>query len=173
MPASMWSRFAGFRAKDAAGASGRGSNALSAVGPAGAPTDVSRPHDGPESAGAENRRALRRLSHPSARIRSRRIQDLERELGAIGCNVPLVPFGQGFRDMAPAVDALESLVEEGKLRHAGHPVLAMAAANGMRRQIGSCRSAARPAASTRSSRWRALGVAKHPAPVIDIEALIG
>jgi phage terminase large subunit-like protein len=31
--------------------------------------------------------------------------------------------------MAHAVDALERLVEEGKLRHAGHPVLAMAAAN--------------------------------------------
>ena len=46
-----------------------------------------------------------------------RIEDLERELGAIGCNVPLVPFGQGYKDMAPAVDVLERLVEEGKLRH--------------------------------------------------------
>jgi hypothetical protein len=45
----------------------------------------------------------------------------DRELGAIGCGVELVPFGQGFRDMAPAVDALERLIEEGKLRHAGRP----------------------------------------------------
>ena len=58
-----------------------------------------------------------------------RIADLERELSAIGCNVALTSFGQGFNDMAPAVDVLERLVEEGKLRHGGHPVLAMAAAN--------------------------------------------
>jgi phage terminase large subunit-like protein len=58
-----------------------------------------------------------------------RIQDLERELGAIGCNVPLVPFGQGYKDLSPAVDVLERLVEEGKLHHANHPVLSMAAAN--------------------------------------------
>ena len=58
-----------------------------------------------------------------------RIADLERELSAIGCAVPLVPFGQGFKDMAPAVDVLERLVEERKLRHGGHPVLTMAAAD--------------------------------------------
>lgn len=58
-----------------------------------------------------------------------RIADIERELSAIGCTVPLIPFGQGFKDMAPAVDLIERLVEEGKLRHCGHPVLTMAAAN--------------------------------------------
>ncbi len=58
-----------------------------------------------------------------------RIEDIKRELSSIGCSVELVPFGQGFRDMAPAVDVLERLVEEGRLRHAGHPVLAMAAGN--------------------------------------------
>ena len=42
-----------------------------------------------------------------------RIEDIKRELDAIGCNVELVPFGQGFKDMAPAVDLLEHLVEEG------------------------------------------------------------
>ena len=63
------------------------------------------------------------------RLRSWRIEDLKRELGAIGCNVELVPFGQGFKDHAPAVDFLERLVEEGKLRHGNHPVLTMAAVN--------------------------------------------
>ena len=58
-----------------------------------------------------------------------RIEDLKRELDAIGCSVPLVPFGQGYKDLSPAVDVLERLVEEGKLRHGNHPVLAMAAAN--------------------------------------------
>jgi phage terminase large subunit-like protein len=58
-----------------------------------------------------------------------RIEDLTRELDAIGCNVPLTPFGQGFKDLSPAVDALERLVEEGKLRHGKHPVMSMAATN--------------------------------------------
>ena len=38
------------------------------------------------------------------------------------------PFGQGFRDMSPAVDKLERLVAERKLQHGGHPVLNMNAA---------------------------------------------
>jgi phage terminase large subunit-like protein len=58
-----------------------------------------------------------------------RIEDLARELAAIGCDVPLVPFGQGFKDMAPAVDHLERLVEERKLRHGMHPVLTMTVGN--------------------------------------------
>jgi hypothetical protein len=58
-----------------------------------------------------------------------RIEDLQRELSAIGCNIDLVSVGQGFKDMAPAVDFFERLAVEGKLRHGGHPVLAMAAAN--------------------------------------------
>ena len=40
-----------------------------------------------------------------------RIEDIQRELAAIGCDVPLVPFGQGFKDISPAVDYLERLVE--------------------------------------------------------------
>jgi phage terminase large subunit-like protein len=58
-----------------------------------------------------------------------RIEDLQRELSAIGCSVPLVPFGQGFKDQAPAVDLLERLVFERKIRHGNHPVLTAAAAN--------------------------------------------
>ena len=33
-----------------------------------------------------------------------RIEDIKRELDAIGCNIELVPFGQGFKDLSPAVD---------------------------------------------------------------------
>lgn len=58
-----------------------------------------------------------------------RINDLKRELGLIGVDLPLVEFGQGFRDMAPAVDRLERAVAERLLRHGGHPVLNMCAAN--------------------------------------------
>jgi phage terminase large subunit-like protein len=72
--------------------------------------------------------------HGRFRIRSLafdrwRIEDLKRELDAIGCDVPLIPWGQGFKDMSPAIDQLERLVEERKLRHGGHPVLQMAASN--------------------------------------------
>lgn len=58
-----------------------------------------------------------------------RIEDLRRELSAIGCDLPLVDHGQGFRDMSPAVDALERAVAEGNLRHGGNPLLQMCAAN--------------------------------------------
>ena len=40
-----------------------------------------------------------------------------------------VEFGQGFASMSPALREFESLVLSGKLRHGGHPVLAMCANN--------------------------------------------
>lgn len=58
-----------------------------------------------------------------------RIDVLKKELAIIGAELPLVPFGQGFKDMTPAVDALESILLNGKLRHGNHPVLNMCAAN--------------------------------------------
>jgi phage terminase large subunit-like protein len=47
-----------------------------------------------------------------------RISDFKRELDNIGAQIPMQPFGQGFKDMAPAVDKLEQLVAERKLCHA-------------------------------------------------------
>jgi phage terminase large subunit-like protein len=58
-----------------------------------------------------------------------RINDLKRELDAIGCQVPLEPHGQGYKDMSPAVDIVERLVVQRKLRHGAHPVLSWCAAN--------------------------------------------
>jgi phage terminase large subunit-like protein len=43
--------------------------------------------------------------------------------------MPQDPFGQGFKDMSPAVDTLERNVAEKLLRHGGNPVLNMCAAN--------------------------------------------
>lgn len=43
--------------------------------------------------------------------------------------LPLVPFGQGFKDMSPALDALEEDLLKERLLHGGNPVLAMCAAN--------------------------------------------
>lgn len=57
-----------------------------------------------------------------------RINDFQRELDAIGVEVPMKPFGQGFRDMAPALDKVEQLVAEHRLCHGDHPVLNMCAA---------------------------------------------
>ncbi|WP_299821344.1 terminase TerL endonuclease subunit [uncultured Jannaschia sp.] len=58
-----------------------------------------------------------------------RIEDLKRELGRIGAEPPIEPFGQGFRDMAPALDKMERLVAEARLRHGGNPVLQFCASN--------------------------------------------
>ncbi|NJL07377.1 MAG: terminase large subunit [Methylacidiphilales bacterium] len=58
-----------------------------------------------------------------------RIADLKKALADDGLEVPLVDWGQGFKDMAPAVDALETAVLTGRLRHGGHPVMRWNAAN--------------------------------------------
>lgn len=67
-----------------------------------------------------------------------RIADFLRHLDAAGLEahaeeegqgLRLVPWGQGFRDMAPAVDALERAVIEGRLRHPGSPPLTWNIAN--------------------------------------------
>jgi phage terminase large subunit-like protein len=65
-----------------------------------------------------------------------RIKHFIRELDAIGVDsyiegldkerhgaLKLVPWGQGFRDMAPAIDALEIAILESRLKHDGNPAL--------------------------------------------------
>lgn len=58
-----------------------------------------------------------------------RIDVLKAELTRMGVELPLEPFGQGFRDMTPAVDALETLLVNCQIRHGMNPVLTMCAAN--------------------------------------------
>lgn len=58
-----------------------------------------------------------------------RIDLLKRELERIGLDLPLVPHGQGFKDMSPALDTLEAELLNGRVNHGGHPVLGMCAAN--------------------------------------------
>ena len=58
-----------------------------------------------------------------------RIDLFRRDAEAQGVNLPLVEYGQGFKDMAPAIDALESELLNGRLRHGMTPVLTMCAAN--------------------------------------------
>jgi phage terminase large subunit-like protein len=42
---------------------------------------------------------------------------------------PLVEFGQGYKDMAPAIETFESDLIAGNLVHPAHPVLTWCAAN--------------------------------------------
>lgn len=58
-----------------------------------------------------------------------RMDVLKRELSAIGVELPMEPFGQGFKDMTPALESLEALLLAGKVRHGSHPVLDMCAEN--------------------------------------------
>ena len=58
-----------------------------------------------------------------------RVEDLKRELDKLSVELPLVPFGQGYKDMSPAVDVLEVTVAQQKLNHAGNPLMRMCAAN--------------------------------------------
>ncbi len=71
-----------------------------------------------------------------------RIEALLRELAAIGVDafvdgkddartgaLRLVPWGQGWRDMAPAIDALEISILERRFQHPGNPVLTFCFAN--------------------------------------------
>lgn len=58
-----------------------------------------------------------------------RMDVLQRELDRLGVTLPLTPHGQGFKDMAPALDSLEAELLNGRVAHGNHPVLTMCAAN--------------------------------------------
>jgi phage terminase large subunit-like protein len=58
-----------------------------------------------------------------------RMDRMQMALQAAGIELPLEPFGQGFVSMSPALDALEADLLKECVRHGGHPVLTMCAAN--------------------------------------------
>lgn len=51
------------------------------------------------------------------------VKRLEPHLTEAGVRVPMVEWGQGFRDMAPSIQALEAALLAGRLCHGNHPVL--------------------------------------------------
>lgn len=82
-----------------------------------------------------------------------RIGDLQRELDKAGIDcwiegsdwkegdkgpmpdgLRLVPHGQGFKDMAPAIEVLEDVLKEKQMRHGAHPVLTWCASNARAQQ---------------------------------------
>jgi len=54
---------------------------------------------------------------------------LKKEFDKLGLDLPLVPFGQGFKDMAPALDSLETVLLNEQMAHGANPVLTMCMAN--------------------------------------------
>lgn len=58
-----------------------------------------------------------------------RIDIFKKDAESLGLDFPLTEYGQGFKDMSPALDTLESDLLNGRLRHGMHPVLTMCAAN--------------------------------------------
>lgn len=63
-----------------------------------------------------------------------RMDVMKKELDAQGIELPLLPFGQGYKDMAPALDTLESELLNKRLAHGMNPVLTMCAANAVASQ---------------------------------------
>jgi len=57
-----------------------------------------------------------------------RIDDFKADLVDVDADfpVPLEPFGQGYKEMGPAVEWFAELALTGRLRHGGHPVLTAA-----------------------------------------------
>lgn len=58
-----------------------------------------------------------------------RIEDLKRILESEGAELPLVDFGQGYKDMSPAVEEYERRLVGDELKHDGNPVMTWCAAN--------------------------------------------
>jgi phage terminase large subunit-like protein len=54
---------------------------------------------------------------------------LKKEFDKLALTLPIAPFGQGFRDMAPAVDSLETILLNEQMAHGANPVLTMCMAN--------------------------------------------
>lgn len=58
-----------------------------------------------------------------------RFELLQKELKDLNIELPLMPFGQGFKDMTPALEALETILLNKQLAHGYNPVLTMCMAN--------------------------------------------
>ena len=58
-----------------------------------------------------------------------RMDRMKSAMDTAGIDLPLEAFGQGYVSMSPALDALEADLLKETIRHGGHPVLTMCAAN--------------------------------------------
>jgi phage terminase large subunit-like protein len=106
-----------------------------------------------------------------------KILDFKRELDKLGVGVPMVEFGQGYKDMNPAVDVLSRMIATRKLHHGGNPVLTWMAQNVVvTRDPAGNRKFDKAKSIGRIDGIIALAMALALAnrrPVIDVRALIG
>ena len=59
-----------------------------------------------------------------------RLEDFQQQAIDDGITLPtMLPFGQGFKDMSPAIDTFETAILNCTVQHNGHPVLTWCAAN--------------------------------------------
>jgi phage terminase large subunit-like protein len=92
----------------------------------------------------------------------------------------LVPWGQGFKDMAPAIDALESAVVERKLMHPNNPCLNWNMANAIAvmdpaggRKLDKDKSRFRIDGAVALAMLMGLRARHRQQRVVDLETLIG
>jgi phage terminase large subunit-like protein len=120
-----------------------------------------------------------------------RIQDLLREFDRIGLQahedgekggdgLRLVPWGQGYKDMGPAIDAFELAILEGQLIHPGNPVLNWNMSNAVaikdpaeNRKLDKSKARFRIDGAVALAMMLGLRSRDRTAKPIDIEALIG
>jgi phage terminase large subunit-like protein len=66
-----------------------------------------------------------------------RIEDLLQMAADDGISLPpMEPFGQGYKDMSPALETFETMLLNGEIAHNGHKVLTMCAGNAVTDQDG-------------------------------------
>jgi phage terminase large subunit-like protein len=58
-----------------------------------------------------------------------RIDAFKKELEALDAELPLIAFGQGFKDMSPAIESFETALMKSAIMHGNNPVLTSCAAN--------------------------------------------
>lgn len=58
-----------------------------------------------------------------------RVDDFKADLDDAGVGLPLEPYGQGFKDISPAIEFFVELALTGRLRHDGNPVMNACVAN--------------------------------------------
>lgn len=64
-----------------------------------------------------------------------RMEDLVQMAADYNMTLPeMIPFGQGYKDMSPAIESFETALLNGQVVHNGHPILTMCAANAVTTQ---------------------------------------